>query len=132
MISRIDHLVLTVHSLEATCRFYQRVLQFTRSDAPGKPTALHFGSCKINVHEVGRTFEPRAATPTPGAADFCLITEQDLDLISRHLESQGVQIEVGPIERKGARGKMLSLYFRDPDQNLVEVSRYAPETEPGG
>jgi catechol 2,3-dioxygenase-like lactoylglutathione lyase family enzyme len=125
MISHIDHLVVTVRSLEETCAFYQRVLKFTRSDTPGSPTALHFGACKINVHEVGHGFEPKAATPTPGSADFCLITEESLDSISQHLQSEDVTVEVGPVERKGARGPMTSLYFRDPDQNLIEVSRYS-------
>jgi catechol 2,3-dioxygenase-like lactoylglutathione lyase family enzyme len=125
MISHIDHLVLTVRSLEATCRFYERVLKFTRSDVPDKPTSLHFGSCRINVHEVDRTFEPKAIVPTPGAADFCLITEENLDMISQHLQSEQVNIEVGPVERSGAQGQMTSLYFRDPDGNLIEVSRYS-------
>ena len=124
MISHIDHLVLTVRSLDAACSFYERVLKFTRSDAPGKPTALHFGACKVNVHEVGHTFEPKAAAPTVGAADFCLITEESLDAIAQQLKTENVRIEVGPVERNGARGPMTSLYFRDPDGNLVEVSRY--------
>ena len=71
MIDRIDHFVLTVASLDTTCEFYARVLGFERVDAEGKPTALKFGNQKINVHQVDRTFEPKAATPTPGAGDFC-------------------------------------------------------------
>ena len=126
MISHLDHLILTVRSLEKTCSFYERVLKFTRSDTPGRPTALHFGSCKINVHEVGHSFEPKASIPTPGTADFCLITEESLDNLSRHLQSEDVEIEIGPVERNGARGAMTSLYFRDPDGNLIEVSRYSP------
>jgi catechol 2,3-dioxygenase-like lactoylglutathione lyase family enzyme len=125
MISHIDHLVLTVRSLEATCSFYERVLNFRRSDALGMPTALHFGTCKINVHEVEHTFEPKATTPTPGAADFCLITEENLNDVADHLHSEDVTIEAGPVDRKGARGLMSSLYFRDPDGNLLEVSRYS-------
>ncbi len=124
MIDRIDHLVLTVRSLEATCSFYERVLGFTRLDVAGKPAALHFGSCKISVHEVERTFEPKASTPTPGSADFCLITEHDLDDVIERLRLQNVAIEVGPVARDGAHGTMTSVYFRDPDGNLVEVSRY--------
>jgi catechol 2,3-dioxygenase-like lactoylglutathione lyase family enzyme len=125
MISHIDHLVLTVRSLEETCAFYERVLKFTRSDTPGRPTSLHFGACRINVHEVGRSFEPKAAAPTPGSADFCLITEESLASIFQHLQAEDVAVEVGPVERNGARGSMTSLYFRDPDQNLIEVSRYS-------
>jgi catechol 2,3-dioxygenase-like lactoylglutathione lyase family enzyme len=125
VISHLDHLVLTVHSLEKSVAFYERVLGFRRVDTPGKPTALHFGSCKINVHEAGHTFEPKAQQPTPGSADFCLITDENLDAVAAHLRSENVAIETGPIARNGARGAMTSLYFRDPDGNLVEVSRYA-------
>lgn len=124
MISGIDHFVLTVRSLDATCTFYERVLGFKRIDTPGLPTALTFGRQKINVHEVGRTFEPKARVPTAGAGDFCLITERDLAEVRSHLEACGVAIEVGPVKRTGARGPMTSLYFRDPDGNLVEVSAY--------
>ena len=124
MISHIDHFVLTVRSLEATCAFYQRVLGLERLDTPGLPTALTFGRQKINLHEVGRTFEPKATVATPGAGDFCLITGRDLAELRAHLEACGVAIELGPVERTGAQGAMTSLYFRDPDGNLVEVSAY--------
>ena len=124
MISHIDHLVLTVRSLEATCAFYERVLGFRRIDTPGKPTALAFGKQKINVHEAGRTFEPKAKAPTPGSADFCLITARPLQEFRDHLSTCGVAVEVGPVAREGARGAMMSVYFRDPDGNLVEVSEY--------
>jgi catechol 2,3-dioxygenase-like lactoylglutathione lyase family enzyme len=77
------------------------------------------------LHEACHTFEPKAAAPTPGSADFCLITEDSLDEILRHLHSEGVTVELGPIERNGALGPMTSIYFRDPDQNLIEVSRYS-------
>jgi catechol 2,3-dioxygenase-like lactoylglutathione lyase family enzyme len=124
MIVRIDHFVLTVASLEETCAFYQRVLGFERRNAPGKPTALAFGGQKINVHEVGRTFEPKARAPTAGAGDFCLITDEPLGILQARLAACGVEVEVGPVARVGALGPMTSLYFRDPDGNLVEVSRY--------
>lgn len=124
MIDRIDHFVLTVRSLAATCAFYQRVLGFERLDTPGRPTALRFGRQKINVHEAGRTFEPKAAAPTPGAGDFCLVTTTPIDHVVAHLSACGVAIEVGPVGRDGAEGPMDSVYFRDPDANLVEVSRY--------
>jgi catechol 2,3-dioxygenase-like lactoylglutathione lyase family enzyme len=124
MIDRIDHLVLTVRSLEATLGFYERVLGFAREVQPGRPTALKFGRQKINVHEMGKTFEPRAASPTPGAGDFCLITLRPIDEVIAHLKACGVAIEVGPVARNGAEGPMISVYFRDPDANLVEVSRY--------
>ena len=124
VISHIDHLVLTVRSLDETCSFYERVLDFKRVSVPGKPTALQFGQCKINVHAQSHTFEPKAADPTPGSADFCLVTEDSLDRLIARLVSEGVPIEEGPIERSGAGGAMLSIYFRDPDNNLVEVSHY--------
>ncbi|TPL99328.1 MULTISPECIES: VOC family protein [unclassified Mesorhizobium] len=124
MIISIDHFVLTVASLEATCAFYQRVLGFKRIDTPGLPTALAFGNQKINVHEVGRTFEPKAKSPTPGAGDFCLITDRPLGELLASLEADRVAMELGPVERIGARGRMMSVYFRDPDDNLIEVSEY--------
>jgi catechol 2,3-dioxygenase-like lactoylglutathione lyase family enzyme len=124
VIRGIDHFVLTVRSLETTCTFYERVLGFKRVDTPGRPTSLTFGHHKINIHEVQHTFDPRAAVPTPGAGDFCLVTERPLGEVRSHIEACGVVIEVGPIKRIGAQGAMTSLYFRDPDGNLVEVSKY--------
>ena len=124
MIAGIDHFVLTVRSLEATCDFYRCVLGMRRLDEPNRPTALLFGSQKINLHEAGRIFEPKARTPTPGSGDFCLVAAVPLAEILASLEANGVAIEVGPVERTGARGKMMSVYFRDPDGNLVEVSEY--------
>ena len=123
-IDRIDHFVLTVRSLDESCRFYERVLGCERVDTPGKPTAVRFGNQKINLHEVGRTFEPKAHLATPGAGDFCLITTRPVEEIVAHLKSCNVAIELGPVPRNGAKGPMISVYFRDPDQNLVEVSRY--------
>ncbi|MBZ9808695.1 MULTISPECIES: VOC family protein [unclassified Mesorhizobium] len=124
MIEGIDHFVLTVRSVEASCAFYQRVLGLKRLDEPKRPTALLFGNHKINLHEVGRTFEPKAKTPTPGSGDFCLVAAKPLADIRASLEANGVVVEVGPVERTGARGRMMSVYFRDPDDNLVEVSEY--------
>ena len=124
IIENIDHFVLTVRSLEATCAFYERTLGFKRIDTAGGPTALAFGPQKINVHEVRHTFEPKARVPTPGAGDFCVITQRPLEEIQTHLQDCGVDIEVGPVERNGARGPMTSVYFRDPDGNLIEVSHY--------
>ncbi|BCG95954.1 VOC family protein [Mesorhizobium sp. 131-2-1] len=124
MIAGIDHFVLTVRSVEATCAFYERVLGLRRLDQSNRPTALLFGSQKINLHEVGRTFEPKAKAPTPGSGDFCLVAARPLAEICASLAANDVVIEVGPVERIGARGPMLSVYFRDPDGNLVEVSEY--------
>ncbi|MER8386014.1 VOC family protein [Mesorhizobium sp. M1380] len=124
MIAGIDHFVLTVRSVDDTCAFYQRVLGFERLDEPDRPTALLFGTQKINVHQVGRTFEPKAKAATPGSGDFCLVAARPLVEICASLAANGVVIEVGPVERVGARGAMMSVYFRDPDGNLVEVSEY--------
>ena len=124
MILRIDHLVLTVRSLEYTCEFYARILNFVRRDTPGKPTALHFGCCKINVHQVDLLFEPNARIPTPGSSDFCLITDEDMSDFLKHLATEGIPVETGPVVRIGTEGSMTSVYFRDPDQNLIEVSKY--------
>jgi catechol 2,3-dioxygenase-like lactoylglutathione lyase family enzyme len=125
VISHIDHFVLTVRSLEATCEFYERVLRMKRIDSFGQPTALTFRHQKINIHEVGRTFDPKARFPSPGAGDFCLIAERDITEVRSHIQACGVPIEVGPVRRVGAQGVMTSLYFRDPDDNLVEVSEYS-------
>ena len=124
MIDRVDHFVLTVRSIDESCRFYQRVLGFERVDSPGSPTGLRFGAQKINLHEEGHTFEPKAAEPVPGAGDFCLTTQWPIADVAAHLTACGVTIELGPVKRNGATGPMTSVYFRDPDQNLVEVSQY--------
>lgn len=124
MIDRIDHFVLTVASIDATCDFYRGVLGFEHHAINGKPTSLSFGQQKINLHQAGRTFDPKARHPTPGAADFCLVTLMSIEQFAVHLDRCGVSIEIGPVERIGAMGLMTSVYFRDPDGNLVEVSRY--------
>ena len=123
-VESIDHFVLTVADLDATGAFYARVLGMERVDMPGKPTALTFGAQKINVHQRDHTFEPKAAQPTPGAGDFCLITTRPPEETIGRLKACGVAVEEGAVARNGARGAMTSVYFRDPDENLVEVSRY--------
>lgn len=124
MISHIDHFVLTVASIEATSDFYSRVLGMKVVSFAGGRKALAFGSQKINLHEAGREFDPKARRPTSGAGDFCLITETPLDTVIAHLAAQAVAIEEGPVDRTGAVGPIRSVYFRDPDGNLVEVSNY--------
>lgn len=123
-IDRIDHVVLTVRSIAATCAFYQRVLGMEAVTFAGGRTALAFGRQKFNLHEAGHEFEPKAHAPAPGSADFCLITNVRLADVVAHLEREHVTIIEGPVERTGAIGRLLSVYFRDPDQNLVEVSNY--------
>jgi catechol 2,3-dioxygenase-like lactoylglutathione lyase family enzyme len=126
-IDRIDHLVLTVSDLAATLHFYEQVLG-ARVVPPlqGRgPTAVVFGRHKINLHVKGAEFEPKARQATPGAGDFCLITEAPIAAVLDHLAACGVTVEVGPVPRNGALGPMISVYFRDPDGNLVEVANYA-------
>ena len=124
MILDIDHIVLTVADLERTIRFYAEVLGMRGLREPDRPAALLFGSQKINVHEEARTFEPKALLPTPGSADFCLLTDRPLHEWVDRLATHGVALELGPVERTGARGEMQSIYFRDPDFNLIEVAKY--------
>jgi catechol 2,3-dioxygenase-like lactoylglutathione lyase family enzyme len=123
-VSHLDHLVLTVKDIEATVSFYTRVLGMAATTFGGGRTALVFGSSKINLHQAGREFEPKAAVPTPGSADLCLIVDDDLDSVQAQLAAAGVAVEVGPVERTGAVGEMISVYIRDPDQNLIELSNY--------
>lgn len=121
----LDHLVLTVRDVGATCAFYADVLGMDVVEFGDGRTALHFGDSKINLHQLGAEFSPRAEAPAPGTGDFCLVTDTPLEHVVAHLETRGVEIELGPVEREGACGPMMSLYFRDPDGNLVEVANYA-------
>ena len=122
-IERLDHLVLTVASIPASVAFYTRVLNFEAREKEGR-WSLHFGANKINLHEADHTFDPKAAHPTPGSGDLCFITGATPADTIAHLQSVGVSIEEGHVERTGALGPMESVYFRDPDSNLLEVSRY--------
>lgn len=128
-IERIDHFVLTVSDVDATCDFYTRALGMARVDFGQGRTALSFGRQKINLHIAGRELEPKAKNPMPGGGDFCLITKTPMDEVVKHLQSEGVEIEIMPSERTGATGPINSVYFRDPDDNLVEVSNYMDETD---
>lgn len=123
-INRIDHLVLTVHDIDKSCEFYSKVLGMKVVTFGQGRKALSFGQQKINLHQYGHEFEPKAQHPTPGSIDICLITETPMDDVLRHLESVDVHVLEGPIERTGATGPILSVYFRDPDENLIEVSAY--------
>jgi len=120
----LDHLVLTVRDTDATCAFYADVLGMEAVEFEGGRVALHFGGHKINLHKAGAEYVPHAGAPTPGSGDFCLITETPIAEVAAHLEAKGVVIERGPIARQGAQGPILSVYFRDPDGNLVEVGSY--------
>ena len=123
-IDRLDHLVLTVASIDATCEFYSKVLGMEVSRFGEGRTALVFGRQKINLHEVGREFVPRAANATAGSGDLCLVSASALEEVIRHLEQCRVDIIEGPVDKTGATGPIRSVYFRDPDGNLIEVSEY--------
>lgn len=120
-IQSLDHLVLTVEDIEATCRFYTAVLGMNAITFNGRH-ALAFGSQKINLHQLGHEFEPKASRPTAGSADLCFLTETPLADVQAHLQTHRVPIIAGPVQRTGAQGSLNSIYFRDPDGNLIEVS----------
>lgn len=126
-LERLDHLVLTVASIEATCAFYERVLGMDVVTFDQGRKALAFGSQKINLHQQGQEFEPKAFRPTPGSADLCFISREPLAQVIDRLHACGVEIIVGPVTRTGALGPMTSVYFRDPDLNLIEVAHYPSE-----
>jgi catechol 2,3-dioxygenase-like lactoylglutathione lyase family enzyme len=120
-IRSLDHLVLTVADPDATVAFYER-LGMRREDFEDGRVALRFGEQKINLHQAGRPIQPHARRPTPGSADVCLLVDGTLDAVERELEAAGVVFELGPVPRTGATGPIRSLYLRDPDDNLVELS----------
>ncbi|CAI3137683.1 Virulence protein [Acinetobacter calcoaceticus] len=123
-ISHLDHLVLTVTDIENTCNFYQTVLGFEVITFKGDRKALKFGHQKINLHQLGNEFEPKALHPTSGSADLCFISETPISEVVAHLNQLNIQIEEGPVERTGAMHPILSVYIRDPDQNLIEISNF--------
>ncbi|MCP6682770.1 VOC family protein [Bacillus nakamurai] len=123
-VERLDHLVLTVASIERTVQFYSRVLGMKAVTFGAGRTALLFGDQKINLHEVNKEFEPKAQAPTPGSADLCFITKTAIPDVIRHVTESGLTIEEGPVKRTGAIGDILSVYLRDPDGNLIEISAY--------
>lgn len=123
-IDRIDHVVMTVRSADATCAFYERVLGMQPVTFAGGRRALAFGRQKFNLHEAGREFEPKAHFAAPGTLDICLVTTTPLPQVIEHLARCNVTIIEGPVAKTGATGPLRSVYFRDPDQNLIEVSNY--------
>ena len=122
-IDRIDHIVLTVFDIERTISFYSRVLGMEPVTFEGR-RGLAFGRQKLNLHQAGREFEPKALAPAPGAIDLCFIASTALDEVIEALKENGVVIIEGPVDKTGALGPMKSVYFRDPDGNLIEVSNY--------
>jgi len=121
-IERLDHLVLTVRSVEGTVDFYTRALGMAAVTFGDGRRALRFGDAKINLHQWGEEFAPYARAPTPGSADLCFTTHEPVGEVAERLRAAGVAIELGPVERDGARGPLRSIYFRDLDGNLLEVA----------
>ena len=121
-VDSIDHLVLTVKNIDVTTEFYSRVMGMEVITFGEKRKALRFGQQKINLHESGKEFEPKAHSPVPGSADLCFLTQQALEDVIDHLQKCGVSILEGPVHRTGAIAPLISVYFRDPDFNLIEVS----------
>lgn len=124
LISNLDHFVLTVKDIAVSCNFYNSVLGLEIISFGGNRKALRIGSQKINLHQAGEEIMPCAKHPTPGSADLCFITPASISDFKNHLAEYNVEIELGPVPRNGAQGKMSSLYFRDPDHNLIEISQY--------
>ncbi|MEK8127950.1 VOC family protein [Paenibacillus filicis] len=121
-LERLDHLVLTVQSLEASTRFYQHVLGMEIITFGQNRKAAAFGQQKINFHEAGHEIDPKALRPTPGSGDLCFLSAVPLSDVIAHLNATGTAIELGPVPRSGALGPIISVYIRDPDGNLIEIS----------
>lgn len=123
-LSHIDHIVLTVADIEKACAFYHGALGMEVITFGEGRKALKFGNQKINLHQKGSEFEPKAENPTAGSADICIISNTTIEHVMLELKAKGVQITEGPIERTGANGKIISVYLRDPEGNLIEISNY--------
>lgn len=120
----IDHVVFTVASIEKTLWFYCDLLGMEQVTFAGGRKAIKCGNQKFNLHLAGKEFEPKASKPTPGSIDICLITDTPLKTVIEELNVHNVSIVEGPVEKTGSHGKLLSVYLRDPDQNLIEISNY--------
>ena len=121
-IKNLDHLVLTVKNIQASIDFYTKILGMQAVQFADKRYALSFGNQKINLHQQHHEFEPKAKHPQSGSADLCFIIEGRLDEVIAHLHKNAISIELGPVERTGAQAKIMSVYIRDPDENLLELS----------
>jgi catechol 2,3-dioxygenase-like lactoylglutathione lyase family enzyme len=126
-IKRLDHLVLTVRDVQKTLNFYTHVLGMREVTFGDGRKALVFGNQKLNIHEYRNELEPKALRPTPGSADLCFISAVSIARVIERLSAEGIAIIEGPVTRTGAIGKLVSVYFRDPDANLIEISEYEKE-----
>jgi len=124
IIKAIDHLVLTVEDIDVSINFYTSILGFDAVTFGDNRKALVFGNQKINLHQKGKEIEPKAEHPTPGSADLCFIAETKVEEVLQELKEKNVTVIEGIVDRTGASGKIRSIYFRDPDLNLIEVSNY--------
>ncbi len=124
----LDHLVLTVADIEASVDFYAKTMGMEHKQSPQGRHSLHFGTAKINLHQQGHEFQPHARHPLPGSADLCFLTDTPVQAMIDHLRHGLVDIIEGPVRRTGAAGELLSIYFRDPDGNLLEVANVLPST----
>ena len=125
-IDSLDHLVLTVADIDTSIAFYTEALGMEVVTFAGGRKALSFGSQKINLHQRGKEFEPKAWAPSPGSADLCFLSSVPLTQVADHLAACGVNVIEGPVQRTGATGAILSVYVRDPDMNLIEISNRMP------
>lgn len=123
-IKSLDHLVLTVKDIAKTVEFYTMVLGMQKEIFKQNRVALKFGSQKINLHQLGAEFEPKAYNVKEGSADLCFITQTSVTDFKAHIESLGVKVIEGPVKRTGAVGEINSIYVRDPDGNLIEIANY--------
>lgn len=123
-IKSVDHLVLTVNSIDRSCKFYTSILGMEKVVYANNRVALKFGTQKINLHEEGKEHQPHAVTPMPGSADICFLSDDPVEKWIDHLKSYGIELVEGPVERFGACGPLMSIYFRDQDNNLIELSNY--------
>ena len=125
-VTRLDHLVLTVKDIAVSVEFYQTVLGMKKVVFGNQRIALSFGDQKINLHQAGAEFEPKAAVATPGSADLCFVVSHNIEEVIAHLNALQIEIIEGPVLRTGATGRINSVYIRDPDCNLFELSEYLP------
>ena len=126
-VNRIDHLVLTVADIDRSVEFYTRVMGMDKIEFGEGRIALAFGEQKINLHQLGQEFEPKAKNVRQGSADLCFIVDTSIAQAITEFRQQGIEIIEGPVDRTGARGNIVSAYLRDPDGNLIEVSNYVLE-----
>lgn len=122
--SHLDHFVLTVKDIDKTVEFYENVLGMKKEIFKENRVALKFGNSKINLHQLGKEFEPKAFNVKTGSADLCFIIDTPIIEAKKYIESLGIKIEEGIVKRTGAKGEINSIYLRDPDKNLIELSNY--------